>query len=316
MTVLDEPRDAVTALCRAVLAEQFADAESRLNRPPAEWFALLSDFPMLAAGDIAPIAPRQAAAVAELRLARAAVEGVWPPGGLERFVLLQAMLVAAPRIGSLALGPSARRMLAETFARFARPQPHFSSFFDLDGWRFQEMAQLVTLRAFPAGQHDWWVDGVPRTVALRTHPLALPRLLSTLAAMGGRLPLARFRLNFWRPNPLVLLKSEAERSYWRIAQAMELRPELRGLMAYSWFYAPEVGRVTPHLAWMRDLFAEQGAYLGEMEHAPAESGYLTGSAKRRKLHEDGRFHPRVTLVLWPRRSLLAWAAGRPDLAEV
>jgi len=295
----------VAALCRDALDQDFADRPAALCRPPEDWFRLLHGLGF----------PRHPAERAELQALAAAVEGWRPHGGFERYALVQAMLAALPRLPGLPVDTAVKEFFCTLYARFARPEAKFAARYDIDGPRYTEMAELATLRHFPAGQHDWWVDGLPRSWLLRVHPLALPGLLGMLRRIGGFGPLARLHINHWRPNQLMMLEGEAERSYHRIARSLALQPEIRGLMGTSWFYAPDVRQASPHLAWMRDFFAGRGAFLGEMERASAARGFLTGSAKRREMFEAGRFHPRTTLVLWARDDLLAWADSRKDLAE-
>jgi hypothetical protein len=296
---------AVAALCRETLDADFRDPPAALRRPPEDWFRLLHGLGF----------PRHAAERSELLALAGDVHGWRPDGGFERYALIQAMLAALPRLPALAVDAVVKRLFCGHFTHFARPEAKFAARYDIDGPRYTEMAELATLRHFPAGQHDWWIDGLPRSWLLRVHPKALPALARVLWRMGGFGPLARLHINHWRPNQLMLLEGEAERSYHRIARSLALCPGIKGLMGTSWFYAPQVPKVSPHLAWMRGFFAENGAFLGEMERASAARGFLTGSARRRELHESGRFHPRTTLVLWPRAAMLAWAESRKDLQE-
>jgi hypothetical protein len=94
----------------------------------------------------------------------------------------------------------------------------------------------------------------------------------------------------------------------RIAECLPLQPELRGLIACSWFYSTALREVSPHLCWLRDFFAENGATIVEMEKAPADYGFMIGSARRRALDEKGRLRPRLTLILWSRADRAAWPA--------
>jgi hypothetical protein len=94
-----------------------------------------------------------------------------------------------------------------------------------------------------------------------------------------------------------------------------MQPDIKGVMADSWLYSVEVGEKTPHLAWIRQFYAERGAYIVDMELADPKSGFLVGSAERRRLYEEKKFHPRQTLVLWSRADILNWAAAHPELAD-
>lgn len=286
--------EATAALCRDTLAE-FAD----LRLPEQDWCALLDDY------------PNHPERLALLRALRLRVGG--EPGRFEHCILVKAALVALPRLVEAPVHPSVKRLGCAMFGHLARPKPQWRGFYT-HRWRFHEMAQFVTLRRFAAGQHDWELAGLPRSWLLKTDPRALPGLVKTVALdMGGFAPMAKLHLSLWRPNTLMVLENEAKRSYWRIARSLEKWPEIRGLMASSWFYARGVGKVTPHLAWLREFFAENGATIAEMETPGADLGFLVGSTRRRQAFDSGRFRPRVTLVLWTREDMLAWARRQPDM---
>lgn len=298
---------AVGLMCEEALATELAGVNERLPPPrpsPEGWFELLRAH-----------LQSEAAAATLMRLRRSAEAAGCPAGALERYALCQAIGVAAPRVGALPVDPVVKRLFFDMFANIVRPKPQWHDYFT-DEWRFQEMAAIATLRRFPAGQHDWETARLSRALLLRVHPLHLPGLLRTMARdLGGFAPMARIHLNYFRPNPLMVLSAEARVSYHRIVRSIALRPEIAGLLAISWFYSPDVALISPHLGWLRGFFAGEGAFFAEMHRARPDTGFLTGSSKRRKLFENGGFRPRVTMVLWRRQDALAWAARHPELAD-
>jgi hypothetical protein len=79
-------------------------------------------------------------------------------------------------------------------------------------------------------------------------------------------------------------------------------------MGTGWLYAEETARVSPYLAWMRKLFLENGAVLSDIGLLDTDAGFLVGSRERQKLFESGEYRPRDAIMIWPRKSVLAWAA--------
>ncbi|MEO5373293.1 MAG: hypothetical protein H7840_03320 [Alphaproteobacteria bacterium] len=293
--------DQAVGRCREALRNRFSGFLDRLptrRRTPQDWFDLLHGY------------PTDRGKVAEMRALKTALgepEGFSLSGQVEQFALVQSVLAATPRVPALPVGPPIKHFFATMFAHMANPnrkwQPHD------EPWRFLEMAQTATLRRYPAGQHDFEITGLPRTWLLRVNPLDVPRLLYFVTTeLGGFHPLVRIHLNYWRPNTLMVLASEACRSYYLMAKSIENRPEIKGMMANSWFYSRAVGETSPHLAWMREFFVSHGAFVTEMELARPDTGYMTGSARRQRQFREGNFRPRVTLVLWRRSSLMDWAA--------
>ncbi len=105
------------------------------------------------------------------------------------------------------------------------------------------------------------------------------------------------------------------RSLHRLARSMELQPHVRGIQGISWLHSKSVADVSPHLAWAREFFVENGALAAEMEVAHPGMGFLVGSAQRQRLFHAGRFKPRVGLLLWKRDDVLAWARRHPEFAD-
>jgi hypothetical protein len=131
--------------------------------------------------------------------------------------------------------------------------------------------------------------------------------------MRGLKPVFFSHLNPRRANAS-LREDEALRSYFRMAEAMRQQPEIVGFAACSWFRSPDTHAVSPHLAWLSNVFLANGGLVVRAGRADPDCGVLYGSATRRALFTAGKFVPTEGLVLWPRRAMLAWAHAHPELA--
>lgn len=294
-----------TADCRRALDERLIGRPlpPRWPHSPKEWFTLVHG-----------LTDRQACIKGIARLKDG--DAAWPPGALERLALLQSALAAIPLIEALPVDESVKHLCASTFSQLATLPTAWDGQFEASTTNFWEMAMLVTLRRYPAGELVFNKTRLPSSWLLKVHPADLPRLMHGLATrIGGIGPFLSPHLNYWRANRLQLNKTENDRSLWRIARSAARQPSIKGLMADAWFYSAEVGEAFPHLAWLRAFFVEHGAIIVDMELAQADSGVLVGSARRRQLYSEGRFRPRRTLVLWPRADMLAWAERHPELGE-
>jgi hypothetical protein len=101
--------------------------------------------------------------------------------------------------------------------------------------------------------------------------------------------------------------------YGLVAQLLRQRPQLLGLLGTSWYYDPAVGRVSPHLAYLRDEPAGHGAiFLDAPTSEDSTRGALVRSRHRRAMHEAGRYTPRNETMIWPRQSVLDYAVARHD----
>ncbi len=234
-----------------------------------------------------------------------------PTCPVEQALLLLASLHAAERVPGLPVSDTVKKLFASEFRFFADPPPVWAANFQAGDVRYREMARIATLRRFPAGQFHWEVSAFPRSwVAQARRPLQL--LAHVAGRMRGFGPLFEMHLNARRKNRLVLLESEANLSYYRLARSIEKQPEVRGAFTASWLFCESTARVTPRMEWLRRIPLQGGAMIADLGPAPADSGFLTGSDERRRLYEEGAYRPRVSCVLWPRTALIEWANRHPE----
>lgn len=99
-----------------------------------------------------------------------------------------------------------------------------------------------------------------------------------------------------------------ERLYARIAQLLEGRPNIRGMVGTSWFYDPQLVDISPRLAYLQQRPLERGAFLIPHATNPHDIEYATRTSKtRRARYEAGDYKPVSHSLLWPRAKLLDWA---------
>jgi hypothetical protein len=256
---------------------------------PEGWFDLLARYPDRHSYDTM-IRLKDAAAAA----------GHGDGARLEQYAVLQAMSVAAPRMMALPLPASVKLQFAQLCERVAAPVPAVRRQLDIARAPFAEMAMLATLRRYPAGEVVFDYAHMPKSWLLKIHPLNLPGFAAGLiSGTGGTGPFAAPHVNAWRQNPLIMQKEEHQRALWRIAKTLELNPHLQGLMTDAWLISLAAGEAFPHLAWLRALYQETGAYLVDLEPAPDDSGFMVGSTRRRQLYSEGQFNA-ARWRWWPR----------------
>jgi hypothetical protein len=269
----------------------------------------------LAAGQPATISGPDAARDAFHLLARITAIGRSepPPGEMDSAhgLLIAASLHAIDQVSALPVSETVKDLFADEFLFYAAPPDAWREKFRFEEVRFQEMARIATLRRFPAGQCHWEVAAFPRSWLPRVEGRWLA-FRDAFLPMRGFGPVFELHINDRRKNRVMLLESEMNLSCYRAARSLELQPDVKGIMTASWLYSESTAAVTPHLSWLRRLFLDAGAALVDLGDAPAGSGFLIGSAERRKLYEEGRYRPKMTCVLWPRARVLKWAADHPE----
>lgn len=299
--VTDDIR-ATAAICRAAALGDGRDLPLD-GRDSRQCFDLLRDFPADRAG------------LARLS-AKAAALGL-PKGRMERHLVLRAFDVALARLPLIPAEDSVKRLFCRTCRQVAAAGAAAGDRFHLKAPTFYQLARVATLNWLPAGEYCFEFTALPRSWLLKMAPMMLPEVIRELVGGFGSLGPAMVTTHLWswRSNPFLVLPSEHERALWRIAETMRLHPRIAGLMADGWFCSPDIAAFCPHLAWVREFFLARGAMLVDMGPAPADSGFLDGSARRRQLYRDGKLRPRMVLVLWRRAAMLSWAEGRVDLVR-
>lgn len=233
----------------------------------------------------------------------------------QRLVLLNAALEHLPTVQSLPVPESVKQFFYDEFGFFASEPGAAAARFAFGNAAFGAMCKIATLRRFPAGQFHWEISGVRRSDVLAVPPRHLPATLAFVAArMRGFGPVFFSHLNWRRPHRS-LLEDEAIRSYFRMAKAIELQPEMKGFAACSWFRSPGTHAVSPHLAWLSRVFLDNGGFVVEAGPDDPTGGVLHRSKTRQRLFEAGAFKPTKGLVMWPRKAMIAWAAAHPELGE-
>jgi hypothetical protein len=235
-------------------------------------------------------------------------------GAFERFLIVDAASNAIDRVADLPVDERVKQLFLHNFELFATarvPEP-----FDLGRASFVSMGQMATLSRFPAGQLDWVVSGIPRSWLLRVPWGSLPRLVASLVLeLGGFGPAFFSHINPNRRNQHLLLERESLRSYHRMARSMEQQPCIRGLVTASWLHSPDTFVVSPHLAWMNQVFLEHGGHVVPLGPAQLDSGVLHRSPERQQAYDAGTFTPTEALIIWPRAAMLAWARGHHEFSE-
>jgi hypothetical protein len=171
--------------------------------------------------------------------------------------------------------------------------------------RFREFAKIVTGRRFSAGLFHWDICGVSRSWLLKVPPRDVPGLVRALAKLRGLGPGMFPHLNPIR-LPGHLAEPAISDALAAMAETLELRPDLRGLVAASWLRSPDVHRVSPHLSAVNAPIVTAGGFVTTIGAAPPDCGVFEQSRERGRLYREGRFTPTTGLVIWSRADMLRW----------
>ncbi len=96
--------------------------------------------------------------------------------------------------------------------------------------------------------------------------------------------------------------------FLRIAELLERRNDIRGMVGTSWYFDPQLEKISPHLTYLRQLPLERGAFLlrHRTEQLDIENA-IKKSKTRRRLYQEKKYIPQLYSIIWPRKDLIRWA---------
>tara|TARA_R110001599_G_scaffold13969_3_gene61768 strand:- start:9368 stop:10231 length:864 start_codon:yes stop_codon:yes gene_type:complete len=195
------------------------------------------------------------------------------------------------------------------FTATNKPDSYFS--FQNDPFR-KDLAillhRLIPFGAEFANPHS----GIPRSLAIKGGPKQAIRFLRATAASRGTRPFLELHM-----HPEV--KEAFHPAGWlecyeHLADFLQLNPSLRGVQSTSWFLDPKLVRVSPRLAYLREVPEKCGAYiLFAGADREGKSGALATSPTRRRLYASGDYQPRLFTRIWPVAHILRrqWRQFQP-----
>jgi hypothetical protein len=186
-------------------------------------------------------------------------------------------------------------------------ETHPAVFYRHDDDKFLKDVGVAALRVLPAGAQKINQTRLPLRIAKGLEQLKLVAFAALYLGKQG--PIFDMHTDSHDPDLLAAFSETGWRDFYKtVAQVLEQNPQVIGLFGIGWFFDPAVTEVSPRLAYLRDIALESGARsfcVGPTEGA-RESALAT-SATRRKLYDEGRYVPQDHLVVWSRKSLIAWS---------
>jgi hypothetical protein len=232
---------------------------------------------------------------------------------LWRACLLSDLIAQAPQRLPNFLTPAS--ILPHTAAQFARILKNLDtvSARDLDDDLFLKDLALSRLDCFPCVAQI--VDknaGVGRRLVAHN----LFRQPAALLAMGlssGFRYAPTFEAHTHTPMLRGFTPAGWDQCFLLVADLLELYPHYLGLTSGSWFYDPQLDRVSPGLSFLHQRPVSGGAFFFPLGQTPAGIWNATvHSEPRRKLYEEGKYHPTGWMMVWPRQALLQWARAQRE----
>jgi hypothetical protein len=230
----------------------------------------------------------------------------------ERLLLWHAARQALPRLDSVAVDKSVRKLLEQDLRNLHTLNVSLAA----GSYPFNRAAKMATLRRFPAGPMEWELSGIPRSCVLQAaFPANLRFLAFVTLRLGGWAPCFFMHVAPAPRNRALSIPKEVLRAYYRMARSLQLQPAVRALVAHAWFHDPAAVRDHPHLEVLNRPYINHGGLIVLLGPAPPSSGVLEGNARRGADYMEGKIQYKYGFAMWPREAAIRWADAHPELGN-
>ena len=229
-----------------------------------------------------------------------------------RGVLAALVVQHRPRIEDLQLPGSVKRLIEREYVRIERNLAKAPGHeFDLRVHSMRCDFRIVAFGRIPMGVEHIEVGGVPRSLVWKGGGRQALQMLTLLARAGGATPFYVGHLTHGiKPHAFLMAYSPDTQAAWQrnVAACLQINRHIRGFLATSWLYDPQLSRVSPHLAFLREGSLAHGAILAHVGPTEGAIKYaLARSPERQRLYDAGEYVPTSHAVVWTREAMLAWA---------
>jgi hypothetical protein len=203
---------------------------------------------------------------------------------------------------------------ANHLERIARDRDIFADWLELGSDLFQKEFGIASLRLYVAGSQ--LVDyrcSVPRSVVFSEGAAKAFPKAAIMLRLGGFKPFFQIHTHSFN---LDTFNEEGWNDCYRCcAELYTLHPGCLGMFGSSWFYDPALEQVSPRLGYLRKIPLTGGAHLLYVcSDGDAVTNATEKSGTRKRLYEEGRYLPKVYMLIWGRKQQTAWARKHPRCA--
>ena len=240
------------------------------------------------------------------------LQGKQASANLLRGVLTKLISINREQIDRLNYPESVRKLIRLEFGRIEEFLGNKGDdYFSLSEHALRCDFRIACFGRIPLGPEHMETSGVSRSLCLRGGLGQFFRFLRMVSKTKG---VTRFyqlhqAKGIGPYSFLIRFRPEAQvRMFQNVAECLRMNPSYRGLVVGSWWYDPQLERMSPHLTYLRETMQKGGALLfryGSTKGALRDG--LANSAKRQALYEAGEYIPTSYTIVWPRDNMIQWA---------
>jgi len=175
--------------------------------------------------------------------------------------------------------------------------------------RFKKDLALCNLKLIPAGAQKVNLARIPVRFLFRGGiKQFLQGLIYIFFELRGT-TLFDMHTDIYDPNLLMEFTPEGWKVFYRrLAELLELYPDVKGVFGNAWLLDPKLEEVSPRLAYIRKLLVDIGGvtFYNGITVTGIEDA-ISKSPTRKRLYEEGKYLPRNYLGILSRNRLIDWA---------
>ncbi len=188
--------------------------------------------------------------------------------------------------------------------------------FDLAEDKFCKEVALCSLRMIPTGPRLIIKGHIsPRFLFTGGFKQFFKGLIFLIFKIKGLYPAYELHMNHLDP---VLMSYFNEKGWYDmffiLADILKRDKTIKAIVGNGWLYDPEVGKISSHLGFIRFYAEKVGATIFKVKSDEAALyNSLYKNTKRQTLYEEGKYIPTNYIAIFPRKTIIQWAAKHSKL---
>jgi hypothetical protein len=229
-------------------------------------------------------------------------------------VLLSLIVAANEKLKTKELPEPVKRLYNTNFERITRRieiNAYPPGYYTYPQDKFLKDLGVCSLRMIPTGVRKIHLGSLPaREFLFKGGCLQFLRGVALIVyELGGVKPVYHGHLDSHDPDSIAEFSFDGWiRHYKIVAEMLEMNKEIKGLIGRSWYYDPQLKKVSPELSYLGEMVTENGGklfYVGSNSEAVKNATLM--STNRSRLYNEGEYLPTDYMVVWPRKRLIKWA---------